>query len=499
MVLRYDHANLAPPEPILADGFAGSPLFLRSAIPIAKDEWPMNRSRASLALCVLFAINAINFFDRQIGGVLSEPIRKEWGLTDVQVGWLVTAFTLLYAATGVPLGRLADRANRTRILAAGVFFWSLMTAVSGLTRTFGQLFVVRLGVGVGEATCAPASASLIGDFYPPHQRARALSVFMMGLPIGLALSYLVSSQVAATYGWRPAFFVAGIPGLVCALAALALREPARGAKEIHAAVGARQRAGSPYLLVLATPTMCWLIVSGALHNFNMYALSAFQMPYLMRYHGATLAGAGRLSTILALAGIPGLLLGGIVGDLARRARPNGRLLVAGLALLICTPFTYLALRSAPGDWMGYGVFMALGGGLMFVYYSTVYSTIQDVIEPSLRGTAMALYFFAMYVFGASFGPVVTGFLSEHYTRGAATVAGVVTFTKDALEPFRAAGLHTAMYLIPVLCGLLALVLMAASFTVRNDMDKLHAWMRELDHTTVADDPVAQPMRQAAGK
>src|SRR4051794_280842 len=103
----------------------------------------MNRTRAAYALGALFAINAINFFDRQIGGVLAEPIRKEWGLTDTQVGWLGTAFTLLYAATGVPLGRLADRTNRVRILSAGACFWSLMTAVSGLTRNFGQLFLVR--------------------------------------------------------------------------------------------------------------------------------------------------------------------------------------------------------------------------------------------------------------------------------------------------------------------------------------------------------------------
>ncbi len=155
---------------------------------MAKVESATDRAGAAYALWVLFAINAINFFDRQIGGVLAEPIRKEWGLSDTQVGWLVTAFTLLYAAVGVPLGRLADRSNRSRILAAGVFFWSLMTAASGLTRNFAQLFLVRLGVGVGEATCAPASASLIGDLYPPQGRAKAMSVFMMGLPIGIALS-----------------------------------------------------------------------------------------------------------------------------------------------------------------------------------------------------------------------------------------------------------------------------------------------------------------------
>jgi MFS family permease len=446
-------------------------------------------------MCILFAINALNFFDRQIGGVLAEPVRKEWGLTDTQVGWLATAFTLLYAVVGVPFGRLADRSNRSRILSAGVFLWSLMTAASGLTQNFWQLFMVRLGVGVGEATCAPASASLIGDLYPQQQRAKAMSVFMMGLPIGLALSYLVSSQIAANYGWRAAFYVAGIPGILCAILALFLREPKRGASETHTTVGAQRRHGSPYLLVLATPTMFWIILSGALHNFNMYALSAFQMPFLTRYHGATPTGAGRLLTLLTLAGIPGLLVGGFVGDIVRRTRSNGRLLVAALALLLATPFTYLALNAAPGDLLSFGVFMAFGGGSMFVYYSTVYSTIQDVIEPSLRATAMALYFFAMYIFGGSFGPVVTGFLSENFTRGAATSAGMVTFSKDALEPFRAAGLHSAMYLIPVLCGALALVLFAASFTVRNDMDKLRRWMLELDSAPVYGDPVEQALPQ----
>jgi MFS family permease len=441
----------------------------------------MNRAGTNYALFVLFTINAINFFDRQIGGVLAEPIRKEWGLTDIQVGWLATAFTLLYAAVGVPLGRLTDRSNRTRILSVGVLFWSLMTAAAGLTRNFVQLFLVRLGVGVGEATCAPAATSLIGDLYPAQQRSKAMSVFMMGLPIGIALSYLVSSQIAAKYGWRQAFFVAGIPGFLCSVAALFLREPERGAKETHA-VGSRQRDGSPYLLVLATPTMCWLILSGALHNFTMYAISAFQMPYLMRYHGASLTDAGRLSTLLALAGIPGLILGGFAGDAMRRRLANGRLLAAALALLLSAPLTYLAVHASPGDLFGFGLFMALGGGLMFVYYSTVYSTIQDVIEPSLRGTAMALYFCAMYVFGASFGPVVTGFLSERFTQSAATASGVAVFTKETLEPFRGVGLHTAMYAAPISVCLLAFVLFAASFTVRKDMENLQRWMLGLDQT-----------------
>ena len=150
--------------------------------------------------------------------------------------------------------------------------------------------------------------------------------------------------------------------------------------------------------------------------------------------------------------------------------------MAAVAILVSAPFSYLALNAAPGDLFGYGLFMAFGFGLMFVYYSTVYSTILDVIEPSLRGTAMALYFFAMYVFGASFGPVITGFLSERFTQSAATAADVVTLTKETLEPFRAVGLHSAMYLVPVLGALLAFVLFAASCTVGKDMENMQRWM-----------------------
>ena len=244
---------------------------------MAKDESMMNRTGSTFALWVLFAINAINFFDRQIGGVLAEPIRKEWGLTDTQVGWLATAFTLLYAVMGVPLGRLAERSNRTRILAAGVFFWSLLTAASGLTRNFLQLFLVRLGVGVGEATCAPASTSLIGDLYPPQQRARAISLFMIGLPVGLAMSYLVSSQIAAMYGSATSLFRGGDSGIYGALGLLDRRASARF-KEAYTTVGGQRRQGSPYFLVLATPTMSWIIVSGDLHNLRSDRAQHFRCP-----------------------------------------------------------------------------------------------------------------------------------------------------------------------------------------------------------------------------
>ncbi len=194
-----------------------------------------SQNRAVFAICVLFAINTMNFLDRQIPGAVGELIKIEWNLSDKELGFVGTAFILVYAAIGVPLGRLADRGNRSWILAVGVFIWSLLTFGSGLARNFWQMVAFRLGVGVGEATCAPASNSLIGDLVPSSGRARALSFFMLGLPIGIALSYWISTAIAhnPNWGWRYAFFVALVPGLLCAIGALFIREPKRGGSEAH--------------------------------------------------------------------------------------------------------------------------------------------------------------------------------------------------------------------------------------------------------------------------
>jgi MFS family permease len=420
------------------------------------------RSRAWYALTVLFFINTMNFFDRVIGGALGEPIRREWGLSDSALGALGTAFTLLYAFVGVPLGRLADRAPRKTILALAVFVWSALTAVSGFTRTYWQLFATRLGVGVGEAACAPAATSLLGDLFPPAKRARAMSVFMMGLPIGIALSYFVGSYVAHSYGWRTAFFVAGVPGVLAAIAALFITEPARGTKEV---APARVQTGSPWRTLLSIPTLWWLILSGALHNFNMYALGSFLAPLLMRYHATDLRQAGLMTmTLYGLSGIPGLLIGGALADKWAAKRRDGRLLVAAIATALSAPLMWAALARPAGDTLLFVILGSLACAFMYVYYASVYATLQDVVAPSLRGTAMALYFFAMYVLGASCGPLATGMLSDHFTRRAA--AGAVN-----LEPFRGAGLHSAMYAIPVLCIVLAFVLFVATRTVGGDMDR----------------------------
>jgi MFS family permease len=298
--------------------------------------------------------------------------------------------------------------------------------------------------------------------------------------------------------------IAAVPGLFCAVAALWIKEPPRGHSE-HQAIGARRRPGSPYRLVLSIPTMWWVILSGALHNFNMYALGAFLAAFLVRYHGMTIRNAGYTSAIAyGFSGIFGLIVGGMLADRLSAKRVDGRLIVATASIAICVPFMFLALMRPRGEVLGFSLLMGAGSAVMYAYYATVYSTITDVVEPSLRGTAMALYFFAMYVLGASLGPLGTGVASDYFTYQAAAAAGVAEpqsvgalllnllptligrskgMSTAAVEPFRAAGLHSAMFIIPTLGVALALVLFAATRTVTKDVERLQAWMRSAAERT----------------
>ncbi len=425
---------------------------------------------AKRALLLLFAVNLLNFFDRQLPGVLGEPIRKEFNLDDAQLGLLGTAFTLMYAAVGLPIGRLADTWVRTRLISIGLMAWSALTAVSGMVQGYAGLMAARLGVGIGEATCSPACQSLIGDLFPAQKRSRALGAFMLGLPFGLCLAYLAGAWLGAAYGWRTCFLLAAVPGILVALLILKLPEPPRGGADAAGAPAAApvKPAGSwaGYQRVMRIPTLWWIVISGALHNFNVYAINAFQTPFLQRYHALDLRSAALVSAlVVGLVGAVGLLLGGWASDRLSRRRPDGRLLLAACTMVASVPCVVLALNQAPGSVIAFMIPMALGTTLSFVYYATVYAAIQDVVEPRLRGSAVAIYFFAMYVMGASLGTYVTGRLSVFLAKRAMAEAGAPAMT----EAFRATGLHDAMYVIPALAFCCALVLFAASRTVAADM------------------------------
>jgi MFS family permease len=421
---------------------------------------------------VLLAINTLNFFDRQILPAVQEKIRRDWHLSDSELGLLGTAFILLYAIVGLPLGRLADVGRRKWLLSAGVALWSLLTLGSGLAWDFWSLFAMRLGVGVGEASCAPTASSLIGDLVPPERRARAMALFMVGLPLGLALSFLVSSTIAEHRSWQEAFFVAGLPGLLLAFAVLFIADPVRGGAEGHA--GAPPASPLPFLAVvrrvLSLPTMWWLIASGALHNFNMYALGTFLASFVKRYHQVTIQQAGLVTGLVYGCGAVGIFAAGWLGDRAFRRDVSGRLQVAWIGLAAAIPCLLLALAAPAGQLGWCAVWLLPGCLLLYAYYGTVYATIQDIIEPSLRGMAMAIYFCAMYCCGAVLGPVATGWLSDSLARRAAAADGATTVS----EWHKALGLHDAMYLIPALNAILVVVLFAASRTVKGDYRRLHA-------------------------
>jgi predicted MFS family arabinose efflux permease len=381
---------------------------------------------------------------------------------------LVTVFTLIYAVVGLPLGHLSDRWYRTRLVALGTAFWSILTAATGLAQSYAQMFVSRLGVGVGEATCAPAGQSLIGDLFPPHQRARAMAVFMLGLPAGVFAAYMIAGAIGAAWGWRSVFLIACIPGLVLAALALKIPEPVRGALEAATHAPGTTASRASYLAVLKLPTLWWIILSGLFHNFNMYAINSFQTPFLQRFHAVSLKEANSISAFsIGAAGAIGLLAGGWLADKISVRRRNGRLLLGACSMAIAAPSIFLALSQPKGSTAAFLALMTVGSMTMHVYYPTVYAAIQDVVAPRLRGTAVALYFCAMYLLGASLGPVATGMLSDHFAHEAMIAAGATAMT----ETFKAAGLHSAMYMIPILAVAASLVLFAGAQTVEKDMRK----------------------------
>ncbi len=433
---------------------------------------PTDARQARKVLWLLFAVNTLNIFDRQLVAALTEPIRKEFLLSDTAIGWLSTAFILTYATVGVPVGRLADRWMRTKVLALGVAVWSVFTVAVGLTWNYASLFVVRTVIGIGEASAAPASTALIGDLYPAERRARALSVFMLGVPAGVFLSSVLGSVLANAYGWRAAFFVAGLPGLMAAWLMLRVPEPVHGSAE---AVPPAQSApgSSATMRVLRIPTMWWIILAGGLLNFNAYAFASFLPAFIQRYHKLELRQANLVAAlVLGGVGFIGLPLGGWAADAISRRRRDGRMLLTAAAMLLTAPLVYLALGRPPGDVTTFALLLSCGWTLFYVYYAAMYAVTHDVVEPGLRATAVALSLFGMYVLGGSLGASVVGALSDRYARQAMAAAGVNVNTIP--EAFRATGLHSALYIVPWLFVVLAVVLWLGSRTVAADMEKLEA-------------------------
>jgi len=397
------------------------------------------RSKPGAALAVLFLVNTLNFYDRLALGAVIEPIRREFGLNDTQLGALVTWFTVVLALAGVPLGRLADTGSRRRLLAVGIAIWAGLTGLAAVATSYAMLLVTRLGVGIGEAVCSPVAVSWIGDVVPARLRARSMAWFMMAIPVGGLLSYSITGPLAQAHGWRFALAVAAAPMVVLLPAVLWLREPDRWLARPGGALG-----------VIRVPGFWWICASGALINFGLYGFATFLSAFLTRYHGWTVGRAGVWVGIgTGVSGIVGALSAGAIGD-----RVGNRLTLCAAVSLVASAPMFAAFAMPPGRASEAVLLVMIGYGLLQMYYGLVYASIQDAVPPELRATAMATYLMVTYLGGASWGPMVMGRVSDLLARQAAT-GGAVS------EAARATGLHGAMFIIPSMAVVLAAVLWMA--------------------------------------
>jgi len=368
----------------------------------------------SYALSLFLLVYVINFVDRQIFGILIEPIRLEIDLSDTQLGLLGgIAFAIFYTFAGIPIARWADVGVRKNIVALALVIWSVMTMFTSTAKGFGTLLIARVGVGIGEAGCSPPIHSLISDMYPEEERATALSTYALGIPIGAAIGTLVGGWIGEYFGWRMAFMVVGLPGIIVAIVVFfTVREPPRGHSEPdHVQV-------QKDLVPLAdTLRFLWslrafrhLSFAGALHAFVGYGVGLFIPAFFMRVHGFGLAETSTYLFLIGLTGIIGTYLGGYLGDRMGKKDKRWYMGIPGIATIISVPFAVLFYTT--GDPM-LAIVLAIPGAILGpMYLGPTFAMTQTLVPPAMRSTASAILLFVLNLIGLGLGPVFAGFLSD---------------------------------------------------------------------------------------
>ncbi len=363
-------------------------------------------------MCILVLVYTFNFIDRQIVGILAVPIKADLGLTDTELGLMGgLAFALFYTLLGIPVAMLADRWNRTWIMTIALTVWSGMTAVCGLAQNFWQLFLARLGVGVGEAGGVAPAYSLIADYFPSEQRARALSAYSFGIPIGSALGTVFGGFIASKIDWRYAFFIVGIAGvLVAPLFKLTVREPIRGGYD-----KAETRAAPPLREIIDKLThkkSFWLMsLGGASSSMMGYGLFFWLPSLFVRSFGLSLLEASLyFGGILLIGGLIGIWVGGTLADRFGRADRGAYVKIPAIAFLVTVPFYVVAILS-PSLATTF-VAMLVPTALGLAWLGPVLSAIQHVVPAHMRATASAIFLFINNLIGIGAGTVALGFLSD---------------------------------------------------------------------------------------
>lgn len=366
-------------------------------------------------LGVLFCVNVLNLADRQVVYILFPLIKADLQFTDTQLGALgALPFALFYSFMGIPLGWLADRWYRIRLITLGLTAWSGLTTLSGMASGFWSLFAVRAGVGIGESSCAPAGQTILSDYFPPARRSTILAMFNCGVPIGHGLGLYLGGYIAQHWGWRWAFYLLGIPGLLFALLVANLREPVRGQMEEQRkpAPSGDSRGAVKQLLaaIRATPSLRWHLAGMAMIGFAVGGVAIWLPTFLVRVRGMSLETAGEISGLSAIvAGLLGTFLGGVLTDRWMVRRKNARMFVLVVRSLLVIPFLF-GMLFIPSSVLLI-VVIVVGSCVSAVWFGPASAVVHDLVEPEIRSMAVAVYVLVLNV-AAGASPILIGKLTD---------------------------------------------------------------------------------------
>jgi predicted MFS family arabinose efflux permease len=365
------------------------------------------------ALGVLVVVYTFNFIDRQILSILLEPIKQDLGLSDTQLGLLTGfAFAAFYATLGIPIARYADRSNRRNLIALALAIWSGMTALSGFAQNFWHLLLARIGVGVGEAGCSPPAHSMLADYFPANRRATALGIYSLGIPIGILFGFLAGGWINEFFGWRVAFFVVGVPGILIALVVrFTMKEPPRGMAEGRAVTGEQPGVMETFHYLWKKRSFRHMAFGGALTAFVGYGVVTWMPAFLMRSHGMQTGEIGTwLGLILGIPGGIGIALGGFLADRYGARDTRWFLWIVTVALLVAMPFS-IGVYLAAGPYLAL-LMLVIPVALGNFYQATTFSQTQGLVTLRMRAVAAAVLLFILNIIGLGLGPQFTGIISD---------------------------------------------------------------------------------------
>jgi MFS family permease len=374
---------------------------------------PRKQLSPAWMLFILTGLNLFNYLDRFVLSAVLTPLQKDLGINDGQAGRLVTAFMIGYFVTSPVFGWLGDRCSRKWLIAAGIFVWSVGTILTGFAATFAMMIAFRVLVGLGEASYATISPSLISDSYGPAKRNNALTIFYVAIPVGAALGTIIGGLIAVKWGWRHAFIWAGAPGLLLALVMLPFAELKRGQAEGKTAEAAKRPSVRDIANLFRIPEYVLVVLGYTAYTFALGAFGHWGPTFLHRAHGVAVDKAAEFfGAVLVIAGLVGTLIGGFAATAWQKRNPAGYAWMLGLSVLAAVPLAFGAFLAGSTFWS----MSFLAAAMFFLFLSTgpVNTLILETAPVNLRASAMAVSIFTIHLFGDMWSPEIVGRLADSF-------------------------------------------------------------------------------------